>query len=361
MTWTDRLHGWMVGTDGLLCRTTNGGWTWKQLSTGAVGADFVSVSFSDALHGWIGGSLSLYYTVPVMLHTTNGGTSWRLQYMGPPFGAVGDLAARSSALVFATCGGGVFSTTTGGVPSSGDRMPPTLAIRKPKGLWHNHRVTVSIGATDASGVRLVLVRLDSAPRSKQNGVTIAPASDGSTEGMHTVRGTALDMLGNGTGTVTAKVGIDSSRPSTYTKSGVCVHPGGAAHLTYTVKDYKPGCGAANMILRIATTKGKTLKSVPIGVQSTNTWHTYSYHNTMPIGHYVWYIYARDIAGNAPHYLYYSDFWVSATIVFFPLPPRVPPYFVGGGEPSGYDSSLAGGTGLPRLLASPSANEAAFSN
>ncbi len=69
ITFTDSLHGTVVGDQGAILHTTDGGDTWiKQESH--VTSGLVSVSFADSLNGTIVGELG------VILHTTNGGYSW---------------------------------------------------------------------------------------------------------------------------------------------------------------------------------------------------------------------------------------------------------------------------------------------
>jgi photosystem II stability/assembly factor-like uncharacterized protein len=61
--------GWVVGDNGVIIKTTNGGTTWNQ-QTSNTNLDLLSVYFRDELHGWIGGTGGL------LLATTDGGEEW---------------------------------------------------------------------------------------------------------------------------------------------------------------------------------------------------------------------------------------------------------------------------------------------
>jgi photosystem II stability/assembly factor-like uncharacterized protein len=290
---------WVVGEQSLVVSTTDGFTSWRGHSTGAVTAHWDTIAFADAQYGWLTGVSN---GETVVLRTTNGGSSWRLQNLGMGAGCT-DLAVMSPSTVFAV-GGGVLGTTTGGVPPTGDRTPPTLTAHKPKGLWHNHRVRVSFTGSDPSGMRYVFARADDKSCDLW-ATTVAPANDETMEGMHTIRGVGMDMAGNGSGTTSTKVGIDSSLPTTIAANDARVAVGGTASLRFGVADYKPGCGAARCTLKIATSTGKVVRSVSLGLRKTNRWYTYAYKSGLSAGRYRWYIYARDIAGNPPYIMYYS--------------------------------------------------------
>ena len=64
------LLGWAVGSSGVIAHTTDGGKTWKPQHSG-VDEDLRLITFVDAFHGWIAGS-------GVFLRTENGGKTWQL-------------------------------------------------------------------------------------------------------------------------------------------------------------------------------------------------------------------------------------------------------------------------------------------
>ncbi len=87
----DGLHGWIVGEDGIILKTSDGGdrWDYGNIKTYLKG-DFLKrmttsmqrtnrsnsfnvIHFTDSLNGWIGGGNGL------VLHTTDGGETWSSQ------------------------------------------------------------------------------------------------------------------------------------------------------------------------------------------------------------------------------------------------------------------------------------------
>jgi len=67
----NRQEGWCVGTHGSVLHTSNAGNTWENQETG-VDSVLFAVRFLNNLEGWIVGH-------NVVLHTTNGGVSWKVR------------------------------------------------------------------------------------------------------------------------------------------------------------------------------------------------------------------------------------------------------------------------------------------
>ncbi len=67
--------GTAVGNDGTILRTTDGGTTWKQQTSGTT-EDLYDVSFTDSDNGTAVGSDG------TILRTTDGGTTWTRQTSG---------------------------------------------------------------------------------------------------------------------------------------------------------------------------------------------------------------------------------------------------------------------------------------
>jgi photosystem II stability/assembly factor-like uncharacterized protein len=63
------LNGWVVGIDGIIINTNDGGATWNQLKP-FTSLNFYSVFFHDSLNGWISANNSTYF------FTNDGGKSW---------------------------------------------------------------------------------------------------------------------------------------------------------------------------------------------------------------------------------------------------------------------------------------------
>jgi photosystem II stability/assembly factor-like uncharacterized protein len=82
LSFTDLLHGTVVGDSGVILRTNDGGMNWFQLISGT-NALLCHVSFIDANIGWAVGYIynnpSNYYGI--ILHTANAGETWEQQFI----------------------------------------------------------------------------------------------------------------------------------------------------------------------------------------------------------------------------------------------------------------------------------------
>ena len=76
---SDINNGWIVGRNGTVLRTTNGGSSWDYITNTGLTSDYnsKSVFFLNASNGWIGTDKD--NENPKVLHTTNGGSSWTIQ------------------------------------------------------------------------------------------------------------------------------------------------------------------------------------------------------------------------------------------------------------------------------------------
>ena len=61
--------GWVVGDNGMLLETTDGGNTWNQV-TSPTSSNLNKIWFADSTHGWISGDNG------TILSTTDGGAQW---------------------------------------------------------------------------------------------------------------------------------------------------------------------------------------------------------------------------------------------------------------------------------------------
>ena len=77
----DHKEGWVVGDEGAILHTLNGGRTWQRQATG-MRSSFRSVHFLNPDIGWVVGREELPYgmgSVGVVLYTNNGGLEWKVQ------------------------------------------------------------------------------------------------------------------------------------------------------------------------------------------------------------------------------------------------------------------------------------------
>ncbi len=100
---TPHAVGWAVGEQGVIRRTLDEGASWTvQDQSGYV---FYSVHASSVTEAWAGGYRTTDGT-PVVLHTTDGGTTWTVSYVGTTTAAVRGVYAR---------GDDVWAVGTGGL------------------------------------------------------------------------------------------------------------------------------------------------------------------------------------------------------------------------------------------------------
>ncbi len=289
-TWLDSQHGWLVGDDGDVLRTTDGGLDW---SYGQVFPQYpvTGVAFGDAMHGWATSGTLVYAT-------SDGGATWRIQGVSDDVQVEGIAAMSASHAYLWGTGwlfGAVLETTTGG-QNPDDTTPPTLSLGKAAGTWFNHDVTVSLVASDASGIMMEFVGLDDAQAGQDTAITV-PTSAG--QGMHTATGVAIDNAGNGSAPVSVSVGIDTQAPTkTWTINRPTVARGKTTTLKYHIYDPLPGCDKAKTTLVIYNAKEtRVVKKVSLGTVAENKDLSYRYRCTLPRGRYWWGVKATDIAGN----------------------------------------------------------------
>ncbi len=126
-TFTTERSGWVVGTvmqnlppfsqKIAVLHTTDGGATWKLQDTAGMPGFLWAVSFADSLHGWVAGDVATGHTMAgIVVATDDGGATWHEQVRGPAgsdFRAVAFLDAKDGCVA-----GGrlVLTTASGGEP-----------------------------------------------------------------------------------------------------------------------------------------------------------------------------------------------------------------------------------------------------
>jgi photosystem II stability/assembly factor-like uncharacterized protein len=102
----DSSHGWVVGANGAVVRTADGGASWSKQNPTA--AQLNSVSFSDTTNGWAVGEGG------VIVGTHDGGRSWYVVQPGVTAQALKAVWRISNTLAWAggTAGANPFTTAT---------------------------------------------------------------------------------------------------------------------------------------------------------------------------------------------------------------------------------------------------------
>jgi photosystem II stability/assembly factor-like uncharacterized protein len=102
----DSTRGWVVGANGLILHTTNGGKTWELLHLGKY-PNLYSVYFKDASEGWAVGHDGLF------LHTVDSGKTWENEKL-PLKASLYKIRMRGDHGVAVGDVGTVLQTTNGG-------------------------------------------------------------------------------------------------------------------------------------------------------------------------------------------------------------------------------------------------------
>jgi photosystem II stability/assembly factor-like uncharacterized protein len=108
VSFVDANTGTVVGTDGTILRTIDGGNTWTPQASGTTN-DLRAVSFADANHGTAVGDLG------TILRTTDGGDTWTLQTSGTRGFLFGVSSVDANTATAVGLFGTILRTNTGGV------------------------------------------------------------------------------------------------------------------------------------------------------------------------------------------------------------------------------------------------------
>jgi photosystem II stability/assembly factor-like uncharacterized protein len=141
--------GWIVGALGKILKTTDGGSTWTELSSGTSEA-LRGLSFVSASTGWVVGDTSL------VLKTTDGGTTWTSQTVGSA-GGWGSVSFINASTGWLGGTGSVARTTDGGATWSVQTASlMTGGIERSIGFFDARFVSASrgvmVGATRAGDI-----------------------------------------------------------------------------------------------------------------------------------------------------------------------------------------------------------------
>ena len=174
------------------------------------------------------------------------------------------------------------SSVTSTSPTAPDTTPPTTQDNAPAG-WQNRAVTVTLTATDVSGVAKTLSRLDG--RGWKTGTAVRVTGNG----VHRLVYYSIDKVGNSESKHTCTVKIDQTRPVTTAFSSPIVQKGQKAVLKFEVRDLTPKARVTVVV------KGTVNETFALGWQRTG--RTLSWSHTFPVGTYSYVVNAKDQAGN----------------------------------------------------------------
>ena len=114
VTFIDSLQGFIVGTNGTIIKTTDGGINWLIKNSGT-NYDLQSIQFINSNVGWIVGRFLGNYS-SIVLKTTDGGENWNVLFQGG-FGYMRSVCFIDSLIGWTACSSGArtLKTTDGGI------------------------------------------------------------------------------------------------------------------------------------------------------------------------------------------------------------------------------------------------------
>ena len=179
-------------------------------------------------------------------------------------------------------------------------LPPSTTADGWDSDWHRLPVDVTLTATPGAGglpVGFTEYRLDDGAWTHGTVATVAAPADHSGDGMHTVdyrsADTSVPPLLEKYDTCTVK--IDTTGPVTLAPRRASVHRGAVVTLRYRVNDALSE--KAKVTIRVKTLGGRTVRMLR-GTRTTNTALQSRFLCQLPRGTYRFWVYARDLAGNA---------------------------------------------------------------
>jgi peptidoglycan/xylan/chitin deacetylase (PgdA/CDA1 family) len=182
-----------------------------------------------------------------------------------------------------------------------DTTGPVTTASGAGDAWHNTPVTVYLTASDpspGSGVAATYYTLDGGPQTKGTSVTVAAPTDHSKDGTHTITYWSVDNAGNVEAPQTCTVKIDTTGPVT-TASLTYAKVNHVVRLLYKATDnLSPKVKSVKVVVK--NSHGKTVKTIWVSTAKyVGTWIWYAVSWTPKAkGTYRYYVYAKDLAGNA---------------------------------------------------------------
>jgi hypothetical protein len=155
--------------------------------------------------------------------------------------------------------------------------------------WHGGPVSLTFAATDAgSGVARTEASLDGGLVWRE-GTTLLVEEPG----VHTVLFRSRDKAGNVEPERSCMVRIDTAGPKTAARAA-SVTSGRSVNLRYRVGDLAP---EASVTIVVRNARGKTVKTLALGLRATNTDLRHRFVCKLHPGAYRYYVSATDPAGN----------------------------------------------------------------
>jgi hypothetical protein len=179
-------------------------------------------------------------------------------------------------------------------------MRPVTAVSGPLGVWYNTPVDLTFTAFSAAAapaVKATELRVDDAPWSIGQALTVTAPADHSNDGLHMIRFRSIDHYLNYENAKTRMVGIDTLGPVGAARSLTATR-GRASQISYAIRDAtSPELTWTLQILK----DGSVVKEWPHGLLSAPTpkgvWWSQRFWCDLPAGDYRIRVIGTDLAGN----------------------------------------------------------------
>ena len=184
--------------------------------------------------------------------------------------------------------------------SAGDVAPPTTAASGADDLWHNRPVTVTLVAADnpgGSGVAYTEYKLDQGSWTRATSLVVPAPADHSNDGTHTVLYRSVDGAGNAETPRICSVNIATCAPKPVADHAATVARGRTATLAFSVGEPRTGLATAHVTIKVKTPAGRLVTTLTRGAAALNTPLVARFTCRLAAGHYRFFVYATDAAGN----------------------------------------------------------------
>ena len=179
-------------------------------------------------------------------------------------------------------------------------MRPVTAASGPLGVWYNAPVDLTFTAFSAAAapaVKATELRVDAAPWSLGEALTIAAPLDHSNDGLHAIRYRSVDHYLNYENAKVRMVGIDTLGPVGAARNATATR-GSSSQIAYAIRDAtSPEVTWALQILK----DGRVVKQWAHGLFSAPTpkgvWWSQRFWCDLPAGDYRIRVIGTDLAGN----------------------------------------------------------------
>ena len=191
--------------------------------------------------------------------------------------------------------GASFAVTT-------DVTPPITTVTGAGDGWHSKPVTLHFKATDPGGQGVAYTEYslnDGATWTKGTSLTIPAPADHSNDGAHKIVYRSVDNVGNVEAKRLCRVLIDTRHPVAVANWRASAVPGHTASLLYYIGDPRPGPPTTTVTIRVRTASSDRLvkklveREVPVDVRLAA-----HFVCRLPRGHYRFFVYVTDGAGNS---------------------------------------------------------------